>query len=206
VAQQKPKKPAKPRNYTVSGSSRSSAKSSAKASKAKTSGAKAGGSKVSKASASKAGASKASASKASPKKPAPNMQERMEGLQGWMAEIERKQGRMTYFGGAAALVAIAASAGALYLGITTKDDSATKEDVDEIQTQVEGIQQEVKQAVEKELKLTNDKIATLEQSVEDLKKKQAQDAEDIAALQNQSSSTQGGGAGGGAGAGANSNP
>jgi TolA-binding protein len=128
------------------------------------------------------------------------MQERMEGLQGWMAEIERKQGRMTYFGAAAAAVAIAASAGALYLGVTTKDDSATNEDVDAIQGQVDAIQGEVKQAVEQELKVTNDKIATLEQTVLDLKKKQAQDAADIATLQSQANSAPAG-AGAGAGAG-----
>jgi len=37
------------------------------------------------------------------KAPEPNLQERMEGLQGWMAEIERKQGRITYFGAAGLL-------------------------------------------------------------------------------------------------------
>jgi hypothetical protein len=203
LAPQKPKKPAKPKNYTVSGSPGSRTKTSAKA--AKSSAAKAGTARAAKTS--KVSASKSAVSR---KKPAPNMQERMEGLQGWMAEIERKQGRMTYFGAAAALVAIAASAGALYLAVTTKDDSATKEDVEAISGQVNAIQGEVKRAVEKELKLTNDKIATLEQSVEDLQKKQAQDAADIATLQkNQSSSARGGGGAGaraGAGVGANSRP
>jgi septal ring factor EnvC (AmiA/AmiB activator) len=128
------------------------------------------------------------------------MQERMEGLQGWMAEIERKQGRMTYFGGAAALVAIAASAGALYLGVTTKDDSATKDDVDEINTQLEATQTEVKRTVEKALKATNDRIATLEQQVADLEQKQSQNSKDIATLQSQGNAGQ---AGGGAGLNAN---
>ena len=200
MAPQKPKKPRKRKNYTVSGSSRSRAKPGAKA--AKPGGSKPGTSKAAKTS--KVSASKSASSR---KKPAPNMQERMEGLQGWMAEIERKQGRMTYFGAAAALVAIAASAGALYLGITTKDDAATKDDVEAISEQVNAIQGEVKRAVEKELKLTNDQIATLQQSVEDLKKKQAQDAADIATLQNRANSGQGGGgAGASGGAGANSQP
>lgn len=189
MAPQKPKKPKKRKNYTVSGASRSRAKAGAKP--AKSSGAKAGASKSAKSS--KASASKSASSR---KKPAPNMQERMEGLQGWMAEIERKQGRMTYFGAAAALVAIAASAGALYLGITTKDDAATKDDVEAISQQVNAIQGEVKRAVERELKMTNDQIATLQQSVEDLKKKQAQDAADIATLQNRANSGQGGGGAG----------
>jgi uncharacterized protein HemX len=196
VAQQKPKKPKKPRNYTVSGSSASRSKSSTKAARGRSS--KARASKASKAGASKAGASKASAAKS--KKPPANMKERMEGLQGWMAEIERKQGRMTYFGGAAALVAIAASAGALYLGVTTKDDSATKDDVDTLQERLDATQDEVKATVEKKLKKSNDEIATLEQTVEDLKKKQAQDAADIASLQSQSNTAKGTGAGVGVGA------
>ena len=196
MAPQKPRK--KPRNYTTSGTAKSGS-----GSKAKSSGSKASA-KTTKVSASKEPTAKASGAKASGKKPAPNMQERMEGLQGWMAEIERKQGRMTYFGAAAALVAIAASAGALYLGVTTKDDAATKDDVDEIQTQIEGTQVEVKQTVEKALKDANDRIATLEQSVADLKQKQAQDAEDIVALQNQSNAGgQGAGRRGGAGTGLN---
>ena len=197
MAQEKPKKP-KPRNYTVSGSSgsRSSEASASKSSETTTSSA-------SKPSATKASGSKASGPKAasSGKKPAPNMQERMEGLQGWMAEIERRQARMTYFGGAAALVAIAASAGALYLGITTKDDAATKDDLDEIQGQLEGTQTEVQSTINKGLKGTQDDLATLKQSVEDLRQKQAQDAEDIAALQNQPA-RRGGGGGAGAGTGA----
>ena len=48
----------------------------------------------------------------------------MEGLQGWMAEIERKQERMTYFGGARRSLAVLARPAALYLGIINKQDSA----------------------------------------------------------------------------------
>src|SRR6188472_28318 len=33
----------------------------------------------------------------SPQTPEPTLEERMEGMQGWMAEIERKQARITYF-------------------------------------------------------------------------------------------------------------
>src|SRR6266536_681249 len=53
------------------------------------------------------------AEEAKAKAPDPNLQERMEGLQGWMAEIERKQGRMTYFGLAAVVIAILAAGAAL---------------------------------------------------------------------------------------------
>src|SRR5262245_56968642 len=74
-----------------------------------------------------------------PKKPA-NLTERMEGLQGWMAEIERKQGRMTYFGAMGILIAIAASGLALYFGITAKNESAKKDDLDQLTAKVDSLQ------------------------------------------------------------------
>jgi len=123
------------------------------------------------------------------KKPSePNLQERLEGMQGWMAEIERRQGRMTYFGAAACGLAVLAAAAALYLALSVRSDSATKDDLDELQEQVSGIQQEVKQATETELKGVNETLGSLDQRIEDLKQKQAQDAEDIAQLQNRVSS------------------
>src|SRR5687768_9672797 len=69
-------------------------------------------------------ASGASASKGRAK-PAPNLNERMEGLQGWMAEIERKQDRMTKIGGGAAIVAVLASAAALALGVIGMQSNAS---------------------------------------------------------------------------------
>ena len=51
----------------------------------------------------------------------------MEGLQGWMAEIERKQERMTYFGGGAAVARGAAARPARWRsGIINKQDSAPR--------------------------------------------------------------------------------
>ena len=69
--------------------------------------------------------------------PEPNLQERMEGLQGWMAEIERKQGRLTYFGIAGIVFALLAGGAALYIGLAAKNDSATKDDVDALTKKVD---------------------------------------------------------------------
>ena len=75
------------------------------------------------------------------KAPDPNLQERIEGLQGWMAEIERKQGRMTYFGFAAvsdrhprrpAPRSISAS--------PPKSDSATKGDLDALTKRIDSLE------------------------------------------------------------------
>src|SRR5262245_59080550 len=74
------------------------------------------------------------------KPPEPNLQERMEGIQGWMAEIERKQGRITYLALAGVLLALAVAGVGLYFGITAKNDSATKSDVDALTKKVDDLQ------------------------------------------------------------------
>lgn len=123
---------------------------------------------------------KAAATEAS----APNMQERMEGLQGWMAEIERKQGRMTYFGAAAVLIAILASGAALYFGITAKNDSNdASDDLDSLETKVDGLERAVNESTKATQDTINNSISQLQGSIADLQKKRAQDAANISTLQ-----------------------
>jgi cell division protein FtsB len=161
------------------------ARSSASTKTTEATGAKPGA--KSTAAAAKAGADgKAAASKKKP--PAPNMQERMEGLQGWMAEIERKQGRMTYFGGAAALLALLASGAAVYLGVTTQSGKASKDDVDALKTQVDGLQQAVTKNTAATQKTLNQTVTGLQSTMQGLEQKEAQDAAKIANLQSQVSS------------------
>jgi uncharacterized protein HemX len=118
--------------------------------------------------------------------PAPNMQERMEGLQGWMAEIERKQGRMTYFGAAAVLIAILAAGAALYFGITAKNDSGdAMDDLDSLETKVDGLARAVNQSTKETQDTINNSISQLQSSIADLQKKQAKNAAKISTLQSQ---------------------
>jgi uncharacterized protein HemX len=119
------------------------------------------------------------------KPPAPNLEERMEGVQGWMAEIERKQGRMMYFGGAAALLALAAAGVAIYLGMAAKSDSATKEDLDALEEKVDGLQQAVTENTESTQKTLDQTVAGLQTSIDTLTKQQAQAQATITALQSQ---------------------
>src|SRR5687767_14452244 len=77
---------------------------------------------------------------AEPRKP--NLDERMEGLQGWMAEIERKQRRLTLIGTVGTLAALLAAGAALYFAIATPN-SASKDDFDDLETQVETLQGQV---------------------------------------------------------------
>jgi uncharacterized protein HemX len=121
------------------------------------------------------------------KAPAPNLQERMEGLQGWMAEIERRQGRLTYFGAAAVLLAIVAAGAALYFGITAKNDSATKGDLDDLTTKVDSLESAVTKNTKDTQTTLNNSISQLQTSIQTLQKQQAQNAATISSLQSQAS-------------------
>jgi uncharacterized protein HemX len=117
--------------------------------------------------------------------PEPNLQERMEGLQGWMAEIERKQARLTYFGGLALLLALGAAGAALYFGLTTHSDSATKNDLDALTKRVNSLQGAVTKNSKDTQNALNASIAQLQQSISGLQKQQAQAAANISTLQSQ---------------------
>ncbi|MFL5907583.1 MAG: hypothetical protein ACJ75Z_08310 [Solirubrobacterales bacterium] len=116
---------------------------------------------------------------------APDLNERIAGLQGWMAEIERRQGRITYFGAAAVLIAIAAAGAALYFGITAKNDSATKGDVDALSKKVDGLQGAVTKNSRDTQATLNDTVNRLQASIAAAQKQQAQQAATISTLQSQ---------------------
>ena len=108
----------------------------------------------------------------------------MEGVQGWMAELERKQGRMTYFGAAATALAVLAAAAALYLAITTPN-SASKDDFDDLEAQVQTLQEQINQATadQARLKALNSSIQSLDSRVAASEQKANQQASEIAARQ-----------------------
>ncbi len=119
------------------------------------------------------------------KTPEPNLQERIEGLQGWMAEIERKQARITYFGGLALLLALAAAGVALYFGLTTNSEGAKKSDLDALTSRVNSLQGAVSKNSKDTQNALNASIAQLQQSISGLQKQQAQASATISTLQSQ---------------------
>jgi uncharacterized protein HemX len=127
---------------------------------------------------------KASAAKETPEA---NLQERMEGLQGWMAEIERKQGRMTYFGLAGLIIAILAAGAALYFGLTAKSDSATKGDLDSLTKRIDSLEAAAAKNSKDTQAALNASVAQLQQSIAAIQKQQSQDSANIATLQRQAS-------------------
>lgn len=92
----------------------------------------------------------------------------MEGVQGWMAEIEKRQRLTTYIGGGLVAVAILLGAAALTIALINNSNSASKQDVDEINARLDAIQLEVKSATEEQLQSVSDSIATLQSQVQAL--------------------------------------
>lgn len=117
--------------------------------------------------------------------PEPNLQERMEGLQARMAEIERKQGRLTYFGIAGIVLALVAGGAALYIGLAAKNDSATKGDVDALTKKVDALQAAATKNSKETQNALNASAAQLQASISALQRQQSQNAASIATLQSQ---------------------
>ena len=117
--------------------------------------------------------------------PEPSLQERMEGLQGRMAEIERKQGRLTYFGIAGIVIALLAGGAALYIGLAAKNDSATKSDVDALTKKVDALQAAATKNSKDTQNALNASAAQLQASISALQRQQSQNAASIATLQSQ---------------------
>lgn len=89
----------------------------------------------------------------------------MEGVQGWMAEIEKRQRLMAYIGGGLAAAAIILGIAALTLALINNSNGATQEDVDEINARLDVIQTEVKSATEEQLQSVSDSLTDLQSRV-----------------------------------------
>lgn len=118
-------------------------------------------------------------------KPEPNLQERMEGLQGWLAEIERKQRRTTRITTAVALLAVVAAAAAIALSLMTRSDTATQDDVDELKSQLDGVTEQVTQSTQGQLKQLSTTVGSFDGRIATLEKTQGQVTADINALRRQ---------------------
>jgi septal ring factor EnvC (AmiA/AmiB activator) len=102
-----------------------------------------------------------------------------------MAELERKQARLTYFGALALLLAIAAAGAALYFGLTNRSDSAKKSDLDALTKRVDSLQGAVTKNSKDTQNALNASIAQLQQSISGLQKQQTKTAATISTLQAQ---------------------
>jgi hypothetical protein len=120
----------------------------------------------------------------------PSLTERVEGLQGWMADLERKQARLTYFGGLALLLALGAAGAALYFGLTAHNDSAKKGDLGALTDRVNSLQSAVSKNSKDTQNALNASIAQLQQSISGLQKQQSTAQQTLSALQSQVNAAQ----------------
>ncbi len=135
------------------------------------------------------------------KPPEPDLPARIDGLRGWLDQIERRQQRMSYFGAAAAAIALVASGAALYLGISANRDSASKDQLEEAKAEITKLRTdlEAQQASNKKIETQGQQLTQIQQDIQQLRTKQNQQATDIAALESQPAGGGGGGGLGGAG-------
>jgi septal ring factor EnvC (AmiA/AmiB activator) len=165
MAESKPKSGSRARSSSSAKAPKTSAKAAEKSSKAPAT----------------ASASKASSAKgaSSAKKPPPDLPGRIDGLRGWLDQIERKQSRMTYFMVAGLLIALATAGVALYLGITNNQDSATTNDVNGIKDQISKLEsgqastQNQLKAINAQLGALNGRVTTAERSAQAAKQQAA---------------------------------
>jgi chromosome segregation ATPase len=135
---------------------------------------------------------KAAAAKAGEEKPPdPNFAERMEGLQGWMAELERKQRRTTLLATIGTVLALLAAGGAVYLGVANPT-SASKDDFDDLEAQVETLQQQISAATadQNRLKQINTTLESLNARMSAAEQRASQTASQIAATKAQAQAAQ----------------
>jgi uncharacterized protein HemX len=109
----------------------------------------------------------------------------MEALQRRMAQIERKQGRLTYFGIAGIVIALLAGGAALYIGLAARNDSATKSDVEALTKKVDALQAAATKNSKDTQNALNASAAQLQASIAALQRQQSQNAASIATLQSQ---------------------
>lgn len=114
--------------------------------------------------------------------PEPDLPGRIDGLRGWLEEIERRQGRMTWFGAAAMLIALVASGAALYLGVKSNQDSASKDDLDEVRTEISQLRTELERSNAQKLQSVTQQLTSLQQQLKTVQTKQNQQAKDITEL------------------------
>jgi uncharacterized protein HemX len=93
------------------------------------------------------------------------VEEQIEGLRAWIAQIDRKLGIRSWAGGLAVVLALAAGIVGVVLAMSAKDESATKTEVKAVRDQVSASTQEASQATKDTLAGLSDRIDALESRV-----------------------------------------
>jgi uncharacterized protein HemX len=99
-------------------------------------------------------------------------EERIEGLQASVAQVDRKLGIRTYAIGAGVVLALAAGIVGVVLAISAKDESATKDEVRALRDQVGAVSEEATQAAEESVQSLSARLDSLESRLNELSSSQ----------------------------------
>jgi uncharacterized protein HemX len=126
--------------------------------------------------------------------PPPAPQSPIDGLRAWLAQLDRSLGVRTYLLAAISVLGLAAGVVAVVLVLQLKQDSASKDDVDALSTQLSTVSEQAAQAAQDKVKSLDDRISTLETKVDGLSGDQANLEQELETLRHQvNSGTTGGG-------------
>jgi hypothetical protein len=109
--------------------------------------------------------------------------ERIDGLRAWIAQVDRKLGIRTYAFAAASILALAAAAVAIVFALQLQEDSATKEDLDELRSQIGAVEESATEAAQDDLSTLNDRLDALEADVEALGDDQQTTSDELEVVQ-----------------------
>ena len=99
-------------------------------------------------------------------------QDSIAGLRAWVAQLDRKLGVRFYALGAAIVLALAAAIVSLILVLGLEEDSASREDVQRLRSEVAGVQESASKAADEDIAALGERIDALESQVQSLRSDQ----------------------------------
>lgn len=117
-----------------------------------------------------------------PARPA-SVEERLDGIGSWLAQVDRKLGIRTYALGAALVLALAAAAVSLVLVLQLRDDAATKDDIGALSEQISAAEESAAQTAAEEIDALGDRMSQLESRVTALQGGQTDTDQQISVLE-----------------------
>ena len=105
-------------------------------------------------------------------------QAQISGIQAWLVELDRKLRIRTAVVAAALLLGLAAVAVALVLAITTRDDAATKTELDALDARISGVERRAGDAIQQD-------VADLQSQISDLDRRVSRISDDSQATERQ---------------------
>lgn len=110
-------------------------------------------------------------------------QDSIAGLRAWVAQLDRKLGVRFYALGAAIVLALAAAIVSLILVLGLEEDSASREDVQRLRSEVAGVQESASKAADEDIAALSERIDALESQVQSLRSDQTATDQRLAVIE-----------------------